>query len=227
MPWIKSHTVLVRHRKVIELARALRIKPVYLLGHLHALWHSALEQQEDGDLSSWSDDMIASAACFDGECSRFVSLLQAHGWLDGRILHDWLDHAGRYLTDRYRTANPEKLQKIFAAHGLKKEESVSSQTKVRPDKMRLDKKQITTAAEPACGAPLAVDLSKIIPKKHKTETKDYSEYRLHIGKYRGVYAANIPHDEAQFLLDRVGNLGQSERAALQWRVDLKKSESQR
>lgn len=128
MPWIESHTVLVRHRKTLELAKELRIRPVYAMGHLHSLWHTALEQQEDGDLSKWSDEMIADAACFMGDAPQFVRLLQKHGWLDDRILHDWLEYAGRYLESKYRTAHPQKIVEIRAKHG---------KTDFRPSKDRL------------------------------------------------------------------------------------------
>jgi len=136
MAWTQSHTVLIRHRKLVELARALRIKPVYALGHLHALWHAALEQQEDGDLSSWSDDLLAHASCYDGAGPQYVSLLRLHGWLDGGLIHDWLDYAGRYLETKYRTSNPEKLAAIYAKH----KKSDPSLTKDGPDK--IDKKRL-------------------------------------------------------------------------------------
>jgi hypothetical protein len=97
MPWVESHTVLTRHRKLIELSKELRLKPVYAMGHLHSLWHVALEQAEDGDLSSWSDEFIADSAQYPADAPQFVRLLQNHGWLDGKLLHDWLDYAGRYL----------------------------------------------------------------------------------------------------------------------------------
>ena len=116
MAWIESHTVLGRHRKLKELARDLRQRPVYTMGHLHALWHSALEQQEDGDLTSWTDELIAESAEYPGEAPQFVRLLQQHGWLDGRVIHDWLDYAGRYLTGKYRTSNPSRLKMIFKKH---------------------------------------------------------------------------------------------------------------
>jgi hypothetical protein len=124
--WIESHTVLLRHRKLIELAKDLRLKPVYALGHLHALWHAALEQQEDGDLSSWSDELIAEMSGFDGGAPQYVSLLRLHGWLNDKILHDWLDYAGKYLTAKYRTANPKKLRQILLKH-----KSVNDRTKNR------------------------------------------------------------------------------------------------
>lgn len=116
--WIESHTVLIRHRKLVDLASKLRLKPVYVLGHFHALWHTALEQAEDGDLSSWSDEFVAASSYYEGDCAKFVSLLESTGWLDeGRLLHDWLDYAGRYLEARYRSSNPERLREIWKKHG--------------------------------------------------------------------------------------------------------------
>lgn len=116
MPWTESHTVLIRHRKLVELATALRIRPAHAIGHLHALWHAALEQQEDGDLSAWSDEFIAQASDYPGDAPQYVRLLQKYRWLDGRLIHDWLDYAGRYLEVKYRTRNPKKLEEIKETH---------------------------------------------------------------------------------------------------------------
>lgn len=135
MAWIESHTVLIRHRKLVECARELRLKPVYLLGHLHVLWHIALEQAEDGDLSQWSDEFIAESACYPGDAPQFVSLLQKHRWLDGKVIHDWLDYAGRYLEAKYKTSNPEKLKAIQEMHSKIKKDRLKtdlSQTLVSP-----------------------------------------------------------------------------------------------
>lgn len=118
MAWIESHTVLIRHRKLLILAQRLRIPPAHALGILHSLWHAALEQQEDGDLSSWSDDLIADLACAPKiGTSQFVDHLRQSGWLDGHLLHDWLDYAGRYLETKYRSKQPQKLAAIWAKRG--------------------------------------------------------------------------------------------------------------
>jgi hypothetical protein len=117
MPWIESHTVLLRHRKVKDLARELRIRPAYAIGHLHALWHAALEQAEDGDLSSWSDEFIAESADYPGDAPQFVRLLQKHRWLDGKVIHDWVDYAGLFLSRKYSTSNRDRLVEIWAKHG--------------------------------------------------------------------------------------------------------------
>ncbi|OPZ96986.1 MAG: hypothetical protein BWY70_01608 [Bacteroidetes bacterium ADurb.Bin408] len=76
MAWIESHTVLRNHRKVLLLSRALRLNTAQTIGHLHLLWHAALEQQENGDLSKWSDDLIAELAGYTGDAPQFVRLLQ-------------------------------------------------------------------------------------------------------------------------------------------------------
>lgn len=116
MAYIESHTVTIRHRKLVALAKDLRLKPVYVLGHLHALWHAALEQADDGDLSSWSDEFIAESACYEGNAPQFVSLLQKHIWLNGRVIHDWLDYAGKYLRECKYRRNPKKWEEILKKH---------------------------------------------------------------------------------------------------------------
>lgn len=102
MPWIKSPTVLLRHRKLLRLAAELNLPPVYVLGHLHALWHTVLEQQEDGNLSDWTEEMLADAAAYTGDAGRFVAALQRCGFLDNHVIPDWDDYAGRYLTYKYK-----------------------------------------------------------------------------------------------------------------------------
>mgnify|MGYP001607168566 FL=1 len=112
MAWIESHTVLIRHRKTISMALELKIKPVQLVGHLHALWHCVMEQAEDGDISKWENGFIASASCWDGDPDVFVTALKKNRWLDNGLLHDWLDYAGRYLDAKYRSSKPEILARI-------------------------------------------------------------------------------------------------------------------
>lgn len=112
MAWIESHTVLMRHRKLVDLARDLRLRKSYAMGHLHALWHTALEQQEDGDMSRWTDEMIAECADYPGSAPQFVTLLRKHRWLDGDSrIHDWWQYAGPYLRGKYKKS-PGKWQAI-------------------------------------------------------------------------------------------------------------------
>jgi hypothetical protein len=146
MAYIKSFSVILRHRKNIALAQDLRIKPVYSMGHLHALWHEAIEQQEDGDLSKWTDEFIASCAAYSGPAPQFVQLLQKHGWLDAnRVLHDWLDYAGEYLRGKYKQRNRDRLTAIWTKHkrayGEKDEEKPLNSSGNVPEQLRTDKKE--------------------------------------------------------------------------------------
>lgn len=157
MLWLKSHTLLMRHPKVIFIAKALRLRRSYLIGHLHSLWHAVLEIQEDGDLSLWPDDMIAEFSDYPGDAPQWVRLLHEHGFLADRKIHDWLDHAGPYLTSKYKSSNPEKLEAIWQKHGKnytnppkeekrktlgkgkEQQKNNSGTTQEQLDKIRLDK----------------------------------------------------------------------------------------
>jgi hypothetical protein len=116
--YIKFSTVLCRHRKLADLARLLKIRRAHAAGHLAFLWCAALEQQEDGDLSSWSDGFLAECADFKGDAEKFTTLLIDRGFLDkSRLIHDWLDYVGPLLRTRYASGNRDHLTAIWAKHG--------------------------------------------------------------------------------------------------------------
>lgn len=138
---------------MIELSKDLRLRRSYAMGHLHALWHNALEVNEDGDLTGTSDELIAEYSDYPGDAPQYVRLLQQHGFLgyrdDGgnliagseRLLHDWLDYAGRFLINRYHTADREKLVRVWLKHGKRYGKS-TSYTGTKPSasrKVRLGK----------------------------------------------------------------------------------------
>ena len=54
---------------------------------------------------------------------------------------------------------------------------------------------------------------------------DFSNYRLpaKFGSYGGVYVANVPHDQCQFLIDTM-KPGPKVVAALRWRMKMKNDE---
>lgn len=205
MPWIESHTVLLRHRKVLQLADDLGVSPVCAIGHLHALWHAVLEQQEDGDLSEWPDTMIAQAAAYTGDSVRFVACLQARKWLDGKMVHDWLEYAGRYLAVKYRTANPLKLQKIHSKY-KSVSRSVSSRSKVRsksdnlPNQPDLTKPDLTKPTEPT--VPPATASPRGIGKSVET----WECYRKAYAKRYGVDPVRNQQVSAMLcrLVDKLG-----------------------
>ena len=112
--WIKAHASLARHPKTKRMARMLGISDAMAVGPLFVLWWWAMEYAQDGDLSDFTDEEIASAAGWDGDPSSFVSALvecggRGSGFLDrtedgGLILHEWDEHCGETFDKRDREA---------------------------------------------------------------------------------------------------------------------------
>lgn len=117
MPWIKILTTLRNHPKLEVTAKDLRLPAVHLRGHLLTLWLGTLELAEDGDLSRYDDEMIASLAEYKGDADHFVQTLTDRGWLEDRAVHDWLDYVGDYLTSKYKSRRRDILDSIWQKHG--------------------------------------------------------------------------------------------------------------
>ena len=119
--WIEVRVELRWHPKLISSAKSLAIPKVYLEGHLVSLWSGALEYAEDGDL--WRGDeersirFIESLAEIPDNPGRFIEVLRLDHWLEGWLIHDWLDHAAKYLIAKYKSHNRERLVEIWAKHG--------------------------------------------------------------------------------------------------------------
>jgi hypothetical protein len=183
MAWIESHTVLARHRKTIELAFDLQVKPVQIIGHLHALWHTVLEQQEDGDLSRWSNYLIAQSALWDGEPDEFVTRLRERGWLDGSLVHDWIDYVGPYLTKKYSSGNPARLKEIWAKHGYKYGKGQGKYVKQKATPKRVESECKERLPNPSLPNPSEPDRTKPKEQDARTDFDQFWEaYPKKIGK---------------------------------------------
>lgn len=104
--WIESHVTLRDHPKTRKAARALGVSIPTIIGHLHCLWHQALNLALDGDLTRWDLADIAHAAMWDGDPTDFVNALHECGFAGGAgflettrddhlVIHDWSEHTGK------------------------------------------------------------------------------------------------------------------------------------
>jgi hypothetical protein len=172
LAWIESHTILPRHRKVLLLAYDLKIPVVQTIGHLHAFWYTVLEQQEDGDLREWPDAMIEEAALWEGEPGVLVTRLRERGWIDGHIVHDWLEYTGPYLTKKYSSGNVVKLKEIWLKHGFKYGKGQGKFHKQKASKKRVVGEQkgsipLPSLPNPSSPFPSEPDLTK--PNRNTSE----------------------------------------------------------
>lgn len=247
MAWIESHTIIRRHHKLIKLAKDARLRPVYAMGHLHALWHEVLEQQEDGDLTKWSDEFIASACEYPGSAQEWVRLLQKHGWLTGRLIHDWLDYAGKYLETKYRTGNYGRLVSIWRKHGkaYRKRGRGAGSSSMNEVRLKSDKSlpkvsqksahpptYLPDLTEPNLTKPTAAPASER-PVDSRSESpkataglpaRTVEEQRLLTlrwrvpGEYRDLHISSLPIDYCRWALQNLRKLGTEYRLALELRV---------
>jgi hypothetical protein len=101
MAWIESHDTIWEHHKTIRLCAMLNIGRAAAIGHLHGLWHFVLRNAwKDANLEPWGDAEIERAAWWEGEKGACVKALREVGFLDGFVVHDWVERAGRLVGDR-------------------------------------------------------------------------------------------------------------------------------
>ena len=100
---------LPHHPKLISTAKTLELPIVYVLGHLTSMWLKALDFAEDGDLWRGNDEaslrFFESLAGIQSEPLRFLTVFQRDRWLDGWLIHDWLDYNSDHLVARHSSHN--------------------------------------------------------------------------------------------------------------------------
>jgi hypothetical protein len=118
MAWIEVHQSLRDHRKTIDLAERLGVSEACAVGHLLFIWLWALDNANDGLLTT-SPQVIAKIAAFCGDANAFQSALIESGYVDqvgdSLVIHDWDDYAGKLIAKRKSDA--ERKRKERASKG--------------------------------------------------------------------------------------------------------------
>lgn len=99
------------------LCDALDISEPLAVGTLCCFWLWALDNAPDGELPA-SARTVAAAARWNGSPSQLVDAMKTAGYIeeaDGTyIIHDWLDYAGRLISQR--KANAQRMRDARAKH---------------------------------------------------------------------------------------------------------------
>lgn len=116
MAWIEFHaTRIVKLKKFQDFRTYLQMSKHEALGLLGSFWCEVIELREDGDITDWNPEYLAELLGFKLSPDRVWKALEA-GWIDDvngrKVLHDWWDTAGTYLTSKYHNSNKEKLSQI-------------------------------------------------------------------------------------------------------------------
>lgn len=118
MAWIAVYQGIARHRKTVKLASLLDIPRMSAVGHMISLWHWAIDNAPDGDLSGLSDEMVAMAAEWpEATGPFFVQAIKQAGFVDpDGMLHNWMDYAGKLIDRREADAKRKRETRASAKH---------------------------------------------------------------------------------------------------------------
>lgn len=134
MAWIESHQELDEHPKLFHLASLSGLSRDTCIGRLHRLWWWCLKFAEDGDLSRYQSVQIPAI-----ETDVFREHLRTARWLDGELIHDWIEYAGTFLIKKYNTGNRARLQQIWQKYGYKYGKGKGKYCKYEVSKQRVNR----------------------------------------------------------------------------------------
>jgi hypothetical protein len=116
---------ILSHPKTRRLMRFLDLNQREAVGLLAMLWLNAMMWAEDGDLSSYSEEDIAEALCWERCPKKLIESLLDAGFLElhkGKLMvKSWEEHTGKGLSIRskIKEQNKERQRK----HRIKKKGS--------------------------------------------------------------------------------------------------------
>ncbi len=198
MAWIEFHpTELKRKKKFCDLRLDLGWSVNSTLGFLGNLWTTTMELAESGEITDWTDAYLREVCDASDTQVEIMELLLRHNFLEktpeNRVLvHDWLDYAGRYLTNKYASSNVQKLKQIWLLHGQVYGKPNASRTQVQRNRKATLPNLPNQPNQPyptkpkrnrSALAPDTIDLRSIFARfydaypKHKARAKAYEVWR--------------------------------------------------
>ena len=105
MVWIESHQEIGKHPKTRKAARLAGVSVPTLVGHLHLIWHWALDFAQEGNLSGYEPWQVEDAAMWEGAEGALFDALRLAAYTEVNndsvcALHDWHDYAGKLIERR-------------------------------------------------------------------------------------------------------------------------------
>ncbi len=142
MAWIQSHDTIWEHHKLARFCVLTGVCKAQAVGHLHGLWHFVLRNAwKDANLEPWGDAEIERAMFWEGEKGVAISALRKAGFLDGFVVHDWLEISAGLVGERLYN---ERRRKNAVKTARKRRENPARE---RVEKSREEKNNVYTGTE--------------------------------------------------------------------------------
>ena len=128
------------HAKTVDLQRILGLSKFEAVGILECIWHFAAVNACDGGIGRHSNGLIAYWIGYLGDADKLIAGLVEAGFLDvcdeSRLqVHDWFDHAPKYIKDRCRQRKARKSQAVTpVSQDVTPESQVVDPSKVKTSK---------------------------------------------------------------------------------------------
>ena len=119
--WLAISVDLVFHPKLICAAIDLEVDEAHMLGILTRTWLMAFKYAKDGELWRGDEDatfrFVSVITGYKGDVNQLVEVLRRNHWLDGWLIHDWLDYVGPFLVKSFKTSRRPWLVATWKKHG--------------------------------------------------------------------------------------------------------------
>lgn len=109
----------LHHPKMKRFAKLLGVPSYSAVGLLESLWHLAAEAAAEGDIGRFSAEEIADYVGWEGDAEQLMQALVDSRWVDQpkdgpAKIHDWLDHAPKFILERFKKQKQRAAKKAKA-----------------------------------------------------------------------------------------------------------------
>ncbi len=179
MAWIEIHQTLPNHRKTIEAATILGIRPAQMVGHLVCFWLWALDNAPDGKITSsrvsHRNGIVTVMSHWEGNEDEFVNALIEVKFLhedgDTLIIHDWQDYAGKLIDAR--KANRDRQRRYRERKKKEEPEDENSNANITVTKELCNDSQYSTVQYSTVpNSTVPEDINTIVQKPKTEEPKN-------------------------------------------------------
>ena len=198
------------HRKVYNLAAALKVEHPVAFYTLVRLWCKVIVQNEDGVLHGWKSTDISRACGWLGDPTVLCNALVQTRWIkrirNGFKIHQWVEHQGDIIVRRKQDRDRKRRERSKGSHG-----GVTPDSDVTPPDSTPPSHSLPSPSLPSHAMP-SEDRSPAIKKaRAKAESHPSNRCRAALLRYLGFIEnePGVPGHRIEDLVNRAWSLRES------------------